>query len=127
MCGECMKKKFLLLFLSMILIGSCSNQEKNLVQEDGTNLIFFTDDVHFEKEISYYDAILELRKTYPTLVNKMKIVTPNDIHHLEDFLQVEQFPALLLTNGKKIIFSVEGSVPKEDIVDPLTQLLENKK
>ena len=94
-----------------------------MIQIDGVNLLFFTNDAHYEKEISYYDAILELRKTYPTLVNKMKVITPNDLDRLEKELQVDEFPALLITNGDDIIFSVEGTAPKEDILNPVVQLL----
>ncbi|MET3698150.1 hypothetical protein SAMN05877753_1086 [Bacillus oleivorans] len=116
-------KPYLILVLVLFLLSSCSSEEKPMIQTDGVNLIFFTDDAHFEKEISYYDAILELRKTYPTLVNKMKVITPNDLDRLEEQLHVDEFPALLITNGNTIIFSVEGAAPKEEIINPVVQLL----
>lgn len=122
MSGESMKP-YLILVLVLFLLSSCSSEEKPMIQTDGVNLIFFTDDAHFEKEISYYDAILELRKTYPTLVNKMKVITPNDLDRLEEQLHVDEFPALLITNGNTIIFSVEGAAPKEEIINPVVQLL----
>ncbi len=121
-----MNKRLLFLFFACIILSSCSNEEKLMIQTEGVNLIFFTDDTHFEKEISYYDAILELRKTYPTLVNKMKIITPNDLERLEEQLQVDEFPALLITNGDDIIFSVKGAAPKEEIIDPVIHLLSAK-
>ncbi|GAA0325061.1 hypothetical protein GCM10008967_14620 [Bacillus carboniphilus] len=118
-----MKKNYLLLFFVSLLFTSCSNEHNPIIDDQGTNLVFFTDDGHYEKEISYYDAILELRKTYPTLVSKMKVVTPNDVHKLNKNLQVDKFPALMIVNKNEVIFSIEGALSKEEIVDPILLLL----
>lgn len=112
--------------LIVVLVYSCSNGE--LVEEkadhgEGTKLLFFSDEADVEREVSYYDAILEIRKTYPELVNELKVVTPKDVHSLQLRYNVEQFPALIVVNGNQIIFFIEGKKNKEQIVNPILMKL----
>ncbi|KON89262.1 small peptidoglycan-associated lipoprotein [Sporosarcina globispora] len=118
----------ILLTALLFVTSSCNHKEvkKELKIDDSVKqLIFFTDNQQYEQEISYYDAIIELKRTYPDLIKNMKIITASESRHLSNY-NVENCPALLLVYQDKILVEIKGSVPKEKIIKPLTHAMDEE-
>ncbi|WP_223831593.1 hypothetical protein [Bacillus swezeyi] len=85
-----------------------------------TKLIFFSDDEHMEREVAYYDALLELKKEFPAQVSNMEILNKKGKWEKE----VNSFPSLLLVDHKKVLVKIEGKIKdKEKIVKLLEKQL----
>ena len=58
---------------------SCDNHKQlrsSLTFDQNTKqLIFFSDEEEYEREVSYYDALIELKRDYPEEIKDMKIFT----------------------------------------------------
>ena len=124
-----MKGLPLILITALLFVtSSCNHKEvkKELKIDDSVKqLIFFTDKKQYEQEISYYDAIIELKRSYPDLIKNMKIITASESSHISNY-NVETCPAMLLVYQDKVIVEINGTVPKEKIIHPLADAMDEK-
>jgi hypothetical protein len=112
----------------LFLTASCNpvNNSKDLIMnEDIKQVVFFSDEEDYLREASYYDAIIELKKDYPDVFKNMKVIPASNAKEYYDLFEVNQFPALLVVHGEEVIANVNGSVTKDQIIEPLTAVLEN--
>ncbi|MBR8692164.1 hypothetical protein CBF41_01985 [Bacillus velezensis] len=85
-----------------------------------TQILFFSDENHIDKEVPYYDAILDLEKKYPHHVDQMKVYDNRKGWEEE----INTFPALMVINHRHVVMKIEGSVKKkEDIIKPMQHVL----
>ncbi|MCS0791200.1 small peptidoglycan-associated lipoprotein [Cytobacillus pseudoceanisediminis] len=124
-----MKGLPLILITALLFVtSSCNHKEekKELKIDDSVKqLIFFTDKKQYKQEISYYDAIIELKRSYPDLIKNMKIITASESSHISNY-NVENCPAMLLVYQNKVIVEIKGTVPKEKIIHPLADAMDEK-
>jgi hypothetical protein len=125
-----MKGLPLLLLASLLFItSSCKHVETKEdldIDQNIKQLIFFTDDQAYEQEVTYYDAIIELKKEFPSDIKNMKVISAAHVKKYYDSFQIDSCPAILLVYKDKVLVRVKGAVPKDQIVNPLTDALKNK-
>ncbi|KOP81922.1 small peptidoglycan-associated lipoprotein [Cytobacillus solani] len=125
-----MKGLPLLFIASLLFITSSCNHvdsKKDLnIDQNIKQLIFFTDDQAYEQEVSYYDAIIELKKDFPIDIKNMKIITAKNARKYYDQFDIDRCPAILLVYNDQILVKVKGEATKEQIVAPINSALEKK-
>ncbi|MGG4323561.1 hypothetical protein [Bacillus sonorensis] len=109
----------------LFLMSGCSLSQVTAdqnVQNDKTRhakLLFFSDNDHMEREVAYYDALLDLKQEFPRQVSNMEI-----LHDKGEWKkEVQTFPCLLLVSGKTVLVKIEGIKDKEKIVERLRREL----
>jgi hypothetical protein len=110
----------------LFLTASCNpvNDSDDLMLNEGIKqVIFFSDEEDYKHEASYYDAIIELRKQYPREFKNMMVIPTSNAKKYYDLFEVEQFPAILVVHGEDVIAKVNGTVTKDQIVQPLSEVL----
>ncbi|PAE25108.1 MULTISPECIES: small peptidoglycan-associated lipoprotein [Bacillaceae] len=124
-----MKGLPLLLITALLLVTSSCNhkevKEELKIDDSVKQLIFFTDNKQYEQEISYYDAIIELKRSYPELIKDMKVITEVEASHLSNY-EVENCPAMLLVYQDKVLVEIKGTVSKDKIIYPLAKAMDKK-
>ncbi|WP_253907647.1 hypothetical protein [Bacillus sp. WMMC1349] len=97
-----------------------TEQNSKDTNQQNIRLLFFSDDDHIEREVTYYDALLELKKKHPKQVANMNILNKKGKWKKE----VNTFPCLLLIDNKKVLVKIEGKIRnKEKILNSLEKKL----
>lgn len=120
---------FLFIASLLFIASSCNHvdsKEDLNIDQNIKQLIFFTDDQAYEQEVTYYDAIIELKKEFPINIKNMKIITAANAKKYYDQFDIDGCPAILLVYNDKILVKVKGKATKEQIVKPLYSALQNK-
>ena len=124
-----MKGLPLLLITALLFVTSSCNhkevKEELKIDDNVKQLIFFTDNKQYKQEISYYDAIIELKRSYPELIKDMKVITAAEASHLSNY-KVENCPAMLLVYQDKVLVEIKGTVYKDKIIYPLAKAMDEK-
>lgn len=121
---KCLSFVFVASFL--FLTASCNpvnDSDKLMVNEDMKQVVFFSDEKDYTHEASYYDAIIELKKQYPSEFDNMMVIPASNAKKYYDLIEIEQFPAILIVHGDEVIANVNGTVTKDQIVEPLSAVL----
>jgi hypothetical protein len=108
--------------------SSCNHKEakKELMIDDSVKqIIFFSNHKQYEQEVSYYDAIIELKRSFPEEIKNMKIITASESKNYYNNFEVENCPAILLVYQDEVLVEIKGIVPKEQIVKPLANALDS--
>ncbi|WP_258309743.1 small peptidoglycan-associated lipoprotein [Cytobacillus oceanisediminis] len=124
-----MKGLPLLIIVSLLFVtSSCNHKEakKELMIDDSVKqIIFFSNHKQYEQEVSYYDAIIELKRSFPEEIKNMKIITASESKNYYNNFEVENCPAILLVYQDEVLVEIKGIVPKEQIVKPLANALDS--
>ena len=123
-----MKGTLIWVTFSIILLSSCETKDTaNNVPfpSDTKTLVFFSDETNIEKESSYYDALLDLKKTHPKEVSNIKVVKVTDERILYKQFKIKSTPSLIVVEHNEVITSVEGVKNKDEIITPIQQALGN--
>lgn len=120
---------FILVASFLFLTSSCNTSnlsdelalDKNIKQ-----VIFFSDEDDYQQEASYYDAIIELKELYPKEFDNMTIIPASNARKYDNFFHVEHCPAIFVVYGNQIIAQVNGTVTKDEIIEPLSKVLDPK-
>ncbi|RSD28301.1 small peptidoglycan-associated lipoprotein [Mesobacillus subterraneus] len=94
-----------------------------MLNEDIKQVIFFSDEDDYNHEASYYDAIIELKKQYPNEFKNMVVIPTSNAKKYYGLLEVEEFPAILILQRDQVLASVNGTVTKDQIIEPLSAVL----
>ncbi|WP_338451903.1 small peptidoglycan-associated lipoprotein [Niallia oryzisoli] len=119
-------KPLLLMAFSLLLIMSCDRKEPQhlfTVDNNTKQIVFFSDDEALEQEVSYYDAIIELKKDYPEQMKNMKILSASEIDDYDSIFEIDQCPALLVYYRNRVIVEIEGKATVEEIIAPIAKVL----
>ncbi|PLR97445.1 small peptidoglycan-associated lipoprotein [Bacillus sp. T33-2] len=118
---------FVLATSFLLMTTSCIHPDETdepVFDKNVKHILFFSDDSDYRQEAPYYDAIIELKKEFPNEINNMKVFSePGAKKYFEDF-NVEKSPAIMVIYNDEVMVSVDGRVSKEQIVKPVTQVLE---
>jgi hypothetical protein len=124
-----MKGLPLLIIVSLLFVtSSCNHKEakKELMIDDSVKqIIFFSNHKQYEQEASYYDAIIELKRSFPEEIKNMKIITASESKNYYNNFEVKNCPAILLVYQDEVLVEIKGIVPKEQIVKPLANALDS--
>jgi hypothetical protein len=122
-----MKGKPLLILASIfLLIISCTKKEPVPSWIDVQNkkqVVFFSDKEEYIQEISYYDAIIQLKKVHPEEMKNMKILSDSDRDDYYYLFHIDHCPALIVYYNNQVIFEIVGETTTESIVMPVSQIL----
>jgi hypothetical protein len=116
----------LLLFSSFILITSSCNQFKQddlPLKNDVKQIIFFSNESDYTGEASYYDALIELKNRFPNEFKNMLVLSSTEAKPYYKAYHVEACPALLVINNNEVAVKIFGNVSKEEIIQPVTDVL----
>ncbi|MCG8395400.1 hypothetical protein LWS67_01910 [Bacillus atrophaeus] len=112
--------------ITILVLSGCTLSTISPVKKSGvdsihhTQILFFSDEDHIDKEVPYYDALLDLEKDYPDHVDNMKVY--DDKKGWED--EIETVPTLMVVDQSHVVVKIEGCVKrKEDIIKPLQHVL----
>lgn len=117
---------FILAASFFLLTSSCTSfhdTESLHIDKEIKQVVFFSDEEDYKQEASYYDAIIELKKQFPDEIDKMMVIPANANKYYEVF-EVEKSPAILVVYGDRVIARVNGTVTKDQIIEPLTAVLQ---
>ena len=113
----------------LFLTASCnpvSDSDKLELNGDIKQVVFFSDDENYRQEASYYDAIIELKKEFPAAFDEIVVIPAANANKYYDIFQVKQFPAILIVHQDEVIANVNGNVTKDQIIEPLSAVLNNE-
>lgn len=112
--------------LSFFILSSCQeNQSITHIQfpDDSRTLVFFTDESNLQDESTYYDAIIDLKNSFPDEVANLKVVHSENEKILYKQFNVKATPSLIVVHDNEVVTQIEGSKPKKDIVISIEQAL----
>ncbi len=112
--------------LSFFILSSCQeNQSITHIQfpDDSRTLVFFTDESNLQDESTYYDAIIDLKNSFPDEVANLKVVHSENEKLLYKQFNVKATPSLIVVHDNEVVTQIEGSKPKKDIVVSIEQAL----
>ncbi|MGV2942175.1 small peptidoglycan-associated lipoprotein [Mesobacillus sp. LC4] len=113
----------------LFLTASCNpvnNSDQLEFNGDIKQVVFFSDDENYKHEASYYDAIIELKKEYPAAFDDIVVIPAANANKYYDLFKVKQFPAILIVHQDEVIANVNGHVTKDQIIEPLSAVLNNE-
>ncbi|MGD6775541.1 hypothetical protein ACQCU1_06085 [Sutcliffiella horikoshii] len=112
--------------LSFFILSSCQeNQSITHIQfpDDSRTLVFFTDESNLQDESTYYDAIIDLKNSFPDEVANLKVVHSENEKLLYKQFNVKATPSLIVVHDNEVVTQIEGSKPKKDIIISIEQAL----
>ncbi|MFB6465739.1 small peptidoglycan-associated lipoprotein [Cytobacillus sp. Hz8] len=115
-----------ILVLFFYLSEKKHDEPKLVINHNTKQILFFSQESNFDDEASYYDAIIELKKKFPKEIHNMLIISSKDAAKYYDRYHIEQSPAMVVVYQNKVLFSVDGLIPKERIIEPVEQALTQK-
>lgn len=122
-------KYFLLIFFTLvniIFLSSCSIQSERTAA--GLNIekgiLFYSDENNIQEEDSYYEALIELKHSYPGQFDHYKIIAKNQEYDSAIASLNDTYPALLVIKDNKVVCKVVGIAKKDDILTPVSNVLE---
>jgi|SRR4051794_30462901 hypothetical protein len=119
-------KSILLIASTLLLIMSCDKKESiNLwsIDQNTKQIVFFSDKEDYEQEVSYYDAIIQLKREYPEEIKNMKTLSASELKNYAHIFQINHCPALLVYYQDQVIVEIEGKATTDEIVDPVANVL----
>lgn len=118
----------ILITLSFFILSSCQeNKTITHVQfpEHSKTLVFFTDESNIQDENTYYDAILDLKRSYPDEVANLMVVPIRDEKILYKQFNIKSTPSLLVVLNNEVVTQVDGTRHKDEIIGSIEKALSN--
>lgn len=112
--------------MSVLILSSCDIHQasSNGLNDDvfkEKQLLFFSDDKNIDREAIYYDALLDLQKEFPEIVDNMKVIAAKQEYGP---FEVDTYPSLLVIDEQQVIVHIEGNVlSKDEITKPVLEAL----
>jgi len=120
------RKPILLMAASLLLLLSCDKKEPQhllSIDHNTKQIVFFSNDEALEQEVSYYDAIIELKNNYPEEMKNLKILSASELDDYSRIFEIDHCPALLVFYQNKVIAEIEGTATKEEVIAPIAKVL----
>ncbi|MBD1380901.1 hypothetical protein [Metabacillus arenae] len=117
--------KFFSLLIPLFILSACSPtqlfaNDHSLKGLKDRQILFYSDVQNMDKEAVYYDALLELKKEYPSEVKNMKVYQTQQ----EGPFDIDTYPSLIIVENNEIVIHIKGNVmDKEEITDPVLKVL----
>ncbi|MBM4764358.1 hypothetical protein [Bacillus sp. B15-48] len=125
-----MRSLSFIIIISFILSTSSCNHfkatDKIQFNHDVVHIIFFSDDSNYSKEAAYYDAIIELKRDFPSEFNNMKVLTTDKDNKYYKFFEIDRYPAIVIYYQDEILVKINGIVTKEEIITPFSKILSHQ-
>lgn len=121
-------KSSLIVASTLLLIMSCDRKESInswSIDQNTKQVVFFSDEEDYEQEVSYYDAIIQLKREYPEEIKNMKTLSTSEMKDYTHIFQINHCPALLVYYKDQVIVEIEGNATIDEIVTPVANVLSN--
>jgi hypothetical protein len=116
------------LIILITILTSCQRgvQETDLFSNEREEkyIVFFSDEENLHKEGNYYDALLELKKIYPSDLLEMKVVPLKEYDKYSN-LNINTFPTLLVMKNKTVLRQIDGDPATDEIIISVENALKN--
>jgi hypothetical protein len=112
--------------LSFFILSSCQeNRTITHIQfpDDARTLVFFSDESDIQNESTYYDAIIDLKRSFPDEVANLKVIHSDSEKILYKQFNIKTTPSLIVVHQNEVVTQVEGRKQKEDIIVSIEQAL----
>lgn len=119
-------KSSLIVASTLLLIMSCDRKESInswSIDQNTKQVVFFSDEEDYEQEVSYYDAIIQLKREYPEEIKNMKTLSASEMKDYTHIFQINHCPALLVYYKDQVIVEIEGNATIDEIVTPVANVL----
>ncbi|MCH1623942.1 hypothetical protein [Fredinandcohnia quinoae] len=113
---------FCLFILSSCQLNSIQSQTEKLENSNEKQIFFFSDEENLHKEGNYYDALLELKKTFPVEIGKMKVISTDDSQMNSKF-NIKEYPSILIVYENKVVKKIQGNITTSEIIIPIEDTL----
>ncbi len=119
--------RVLIILCSFFALSSCgydnTKNDPRLLSLLNADALYISnqENVHIENE--YYNALLEIKKRFPGKLEEIVVLTDQDIKNLEEQLQINTYPTLLLINQQVIITKIEGNHNQDSIIKEMSLFL----
>jgi|GEM_PF-1991718 hypothetical protein len=115
------------IFSMIFILSACTQKEpiyKQLgLEKDAPHILFVSNKQNYLNESVYYDALIELKNTFPEDINQLTVLQfQKDDEYLKR-LNIEESPCLLIIFNDDILVNISGAVSKEEIIQPVTKTL----
>ncbi|WP_421384363.1 hypothetical protein ACOJQI_06995 [Bacillus salacetis] len=123
-----MKYSFLIILMlgNITFLSSCSLQNDRTAA--GLNIekaiLFYSDENNIQEEDSYYEALIELKRLYPSQFENYKIIAKKEELDSTFISLNDTYPALLVIEDNKIVCKIIGKAEKEDIMQPVSNAMD---
>lgn len=112
--------------LSFFILSSCQ-EHKTITHlpfpNDSKTLVFFTDEATIQDESSYYDAILDLKRSFPDEVANLKVIPFQNDKFLYKQFNITSTPSLIVVSENEVVTHIEGTRQKEEIIGSIEEAL----
>lgn len=120
-----------IVILTSVLFTAGSCQSKKIDEDLGIDsskkqIIFFSDESKYQLEASYYDAIIELKQSFPEEVKNMMTLSPKNSEDYYKRFEVNECPTILVIYNEKIVARIDGESSKNEIIKPISTALSSK-
>lgn len=108
------------ILISILFTAGClkedtpSASQPIIKYEDRHITYLFSNIEQMEEESSYYDALLDFRRSYPDYINTINIVTSND-QELVDYFSIDIYPTLVVIYDSNVMVRIEGFKDSREI------------
>ncbi len=112
--------------LSFFILSSCQeNKPFTHLQfpNDSKTLVFFTDEANIQNESTYYDAIIDLKRSFPNEVANLKVIPFQNEKKLYKQFNIKSTPSLLVVSDNEVVTHIDGTRQKEEIIGSIEQAL----
>lgn len=111
--------------LTFVFSGCTSSnaiQEKQKPIEKA--IIFFSNEEKQTEEITYYDALIELKQQYPAEFKKMKVINPYIEKQEAEKYTATKTPALIVIYEDEMIVNMDGQRTKDEIIISIAEAID---
>lgn len=104
---------FSILFITIFFNTSClhddttSTSQPVVEYENLPTTYLFSNLDRMEEESSYYDALLDFRRSYPDYIQTINIVSATD-QELVQYFEIEVYPTLVVIFDSRVEVRIEG-------------------
>ncbi len=112
----------------IFFISSCSHEKPVEIVEFSPSdykVQFFSDKSDLELEDEYLSAILDLKNSYPSLINKIELKETSVSAIKAD--SITETPALVITKDGQTITKLSGQTSKSDVLSELKKIVDAEK
>lgn len=107
-------------FMTTLLLTACQinnpGDNKKITHEE-IQILFFSNEDQIYQEESYYDALLDIKKKFPKIMEQIEVIDAKNKTEEYKHYNVKTYPALLVIKNQQVIIRLEGQVSRTAILD----------
>ncbi|QPC46194.1 hypothetical protein [Mangrovibacillus cuniculi] len=115
-----------ILFLLIILTSGCVGfQQNTLHNPQGVKAYFFSSEKSYSEETPYYDALINLKETYPEPFQSMTVFYDDSNRQEFRSFNISEAPTLLIMKDNAVLLKINGDLEKKTIEKIVKEALED--